>query len=220
MDLAWDVDREGTCRWYGVACATTTPSRGAFGSRAGSTLPYSPPRRGGIPETGWDESGVTLRLDPGERRAFGFAASAPPADPPVEVTEVAAVDPTEQSGETNPSEGAETVESATAVALRELGDHRPPSAAVAGGAGEVGGAGGTGSAGGSDPTADAGSVNSTGPTVDAGRESDAGRVAAPTNLMEISPAPHRRRSGRRRRGSTRSNHDWTRSRHGSTGRSG
>jgi len=44
------------------------------------------------------------------------------------VTEVAAVDPTEQSGETNPSEGAETVESATAVALRELGDHRPPAA--------------------------------------------------------------------------------------------
>jgi len=169
---------KGTCRWYGVACATTTPSRGAFGSRAGSTLPYSRPRRG-YPRTGWDESGVTLRLDPGERRAFGFAASAPPADPPVEVTEVAAVDPTEQSGETNPSEGAETVESATAVALRELGDHRPPSAAVAGGAGEVGGAGGTGSAGGSDPTADAGSVNSTGPTVDAGRESDAGRVAAP-----------------------------------------
>jgi hypothetical protein len=179
MDLAWDVDREGNvslvrCR---VRNDDAVPRRVRIESRLDA--PVLPPRRGGIPETGWDQSGVTLRLDPGERRAIGFAASAPPADPPVEVTEVAAVDPTEQSGGTKPIEGAKTAESATATALRELGNHRPPRAAVAGGAGEVGGTGGAGSADGSNSTADAGLVNSNGPTVDAGRESDTGRATAP-----------------------------------------
>ncbi|WP_144927594.1 DUF7857 domain-containing protein [Halorubrum salsamenti] len=138
MDLAWDLDREGDvslvrCR---VRNDDAVPRRVRIESRLDA--PVLPPRRGGVPEEGWDETGVTLRLDPGERRALGFAARAPPADPPVEVAEVAAVDSTAESGGVVPSEGGGRAASATAAALRRLGDHRPPRDVVAGGETELG----------------------------------------------------------------------------------
>ncbi|KKF39681.1 hypothetical protein FK85_26560, partial [Halorubrum saccharovorum] len=130
MDFAWDIDREGDvslvrCR---VRNDAAVPRRVRIESRLAA--PVLPPRRGGVPEDGWDEAGVTLRLDPGERRAIGFAARVsstdPPADPPVEVAEVEAVDLTEQPGGPESSERDEKTASATAAALRRLGDHRPP----------------------------------------------------------------------------------------------
>ncbi|ELZ40990.1 hypothetical protein C471_07400 [Halorubrum saccharovorum DSM 1137] len=132
MDFGWNVDREGGVSL--VRCRArnddAVPRRVRIESRLGA--PVLPPRRGGVPEDGWDESGVTLRLDPGERRAFGFAARAPPADPPVEVAEVAAVDPTAESGDAGLGGRDDGAASATAEALRRLGDHRPPRDAVAG----------------------------------------------------------------------------------------
>lgn len=50
--------------------------------------PLWPPRRRGAPAAGWDDAGVTVALDPGERRAVGYATPAPPADPPLTVAGV------------------------------------------------------------------------------------------------------------------------------------
>ncbi|PAU83690.1 hypothetical protein CK500_09265 [Halorubrum salipaludis] len=163
MDFAWDVDREGDvslvrCR---VRNDDAVPRRVRVESRLDA--PVLPPRRGGVPEDGWDESGATLRLDPGERRALGFAARAPPTEPPVEIAEVAAVDPTERSGDTDPGEGDESTASATAAALRRLGDHRPPRDAVADG---------------SDRLADADPVVATGSAGDGGGEPEPGPAVA------------------------------------------
>lgn len=156
MDFAWDVEREGEvslvrCR---VRNDDAVPRRVRIESRLDA--PVLPPRRGGVSEDGWNESGATLRLDPGERRALGFAARAPPTDPPVEVAEVAAVTPAAEEGREGPSESDGAAASATAGALRRLGDHRPPRDAVAGGATEFGATGSRGDAGGSVSTADAG----------------------------------------------------------------
>lgn len=77
MDLAWDVDREGNvslvrCR---VRNDDAVPRRVRIESRLDA--PVLPPRRGGIPETGWDESGVTLRLDPGETAGVRLCGQRP-----------------------------------------------------------------------------------------------------------------------------------------------
>ena len=152
MDLTWDIDREGDaslvrCR---VRNDDAVPRRVRIESRLDA--PVLPPRRGGLPESGWDEAGVTLRLDPGERRALGFAACAPPTDPPVELAEVEAVDTAAESAADRPIAGVEGAGSATATALRRLGDHRPPRAATAGGGNELSGASTAGREGGSDLT--------------------------------------------------------------------
>ncbi|WP_123620012.1 hypothetical protein [Halorubrum sp. CSM-61] len=188
MDFAWDVDREGDvslvrCR---VRNDDAVPRRVRIESRLDA--PVLPPRRGGVPEDGWDESGVTLRLDPGERRALGFAARAPPTDPPVEIAEVAAVDPAENEGGGGPTESDEATASPTAAALRRLGDHRPPRDAVAGRAAELDTAGSRGEAtglkgdaGGPGPTADAG-ADATDDAIDA--DDAAGDSAASTSPPE------------------------------------
>lgn len=125
MELSWDIERDGDvslvrCR---VRNDDAVPRRVRIESRLDG--PVLPPRRDGVPETGWDEAGVTLRLAPEERRALGFAVRAPPTDPPVEVAEVTAVEPGDEP---------ERSETPTVVALRRLGDHRPPGEAVTGGA--------------------------------------------------------------------------------------
>jgi len=156
MDFAWDVDREGNvslvrCR---VRNDAAVPRRVRIESRLDA--PVLPPRRGGVPEDGWDEAGVWLRLDPGDRRVLGFAARAPPIEPPVEIAEAETVDPTAETGEAGSGEPTETGGSPTAAALRRLGDHRPPRGAVAAGAAEID---------------DAGSVDPPEPAVDGGDES-------------------------------------------------
>ncbi|OYR56544.1 hypothetical protein DJ70_08705 [Halorubrum halodurans] len=122
MDFSWTVEPEGSVRF--VACrvhnATAVPQRVRVRSRIDG--PALPPRRSGVPEAGWDAGGVTLRLEPDERRGVGFAVVVPPteqiADPPVEIADagpIAAVD--------SPPRTAE-------AAVRSLGDHRPPRDAV------------------------------------------------------------------------------------------
>lgn len=157
MDLAWDVEREGgvslvRCR---VRNDDAVPRRVRIESRLDG--PVLPPRRDGVPETGWDEAGVTLRLAPEERRALGFAVRAPPTEPPVEVAEVTAVEPGDEP---------ERSETPTAVALRRLGDHRPPREAVTGGADAADAATGTDGAG-SDPDGPASSGGGPGEWSDA-----------------------------------------------------
>ncbi|RLM68114.1 hypothetical protein DVK05_10145 [Halorubrum sp. Atlit-8R] len=136
MELDWSVDREGESSLVAVRVRNdgAVPRRVRIESRLDG--PVLPPRRGGVPERGWDAGGVTAVIDPGERAAFGFAAVAEPVDPPVEI---ASVEPA--TAEPNGDDAA-TGGDADRVreAVRDLDSHRPPRQAVDG-AGAVNGDG-------------------------------------------------------------------------------
>ena len=128
MELDWSVDREGDASLVGVRVRNdgAVPRRVRIESRLDG--PVLPPRRGGVPERGWDAGGVTAVIDPGERAAFGFAALADPVDPPVEI---ASVEPaTAEAGEDRAA--AEGEAGSARAAVRDLGSHRPPREAVDG----------------------------------------------------------------------------------------
>ncbi|WP_435074035.1 hypothetical protein [Halorubrum sp. HHNYT27] len=133
MDLSWTVDQAGDVSL--VRCRVHNDEAVSRRVRIESRFdaPVLPPRRAGVPEDGWDPSGVTLRVDPDERRAFGFAAPSEPTDPPVTVESVEPVDREESArGASGPARDGEPVDPTAADALRELGDHRPPRAAIGG----------------------------------------------------------------------------------------
>lgn len=123
VDLSWTVDREAGV-WF-VACRVHNAAAVARRVRIRSRLdgPVLPPRRSGVPEAGWDADGVTLRLDPDERRGIGFAVTAADArDPPVAVAESDRID-----------EDATGSDRSARAAVRDLDDHRPPRDAVSDG---------------------------------------------------------------------------------------
>jgi len=121
VDLSWTVDDAGGVRF--VAChvhnEADVPRRVRIDSRLAG--PVLPPRRSGVPEAGWDRDGVTIRLDPGEKRGIGFASVAPAADPPIEIADIEPV----AGRETEPQPDTPT------KAIRTLGEHRPPGDVVA-----------------------------------------------------------------------------------------
>ncbi|WP_280585014.1 hypothetical protein [Halorubrum sp. Boch-26] len=133
MDLSWTVDRAGDASL--VRCRArnddAVPRRVRVESRFDA--PVLPPRRAGVPIDGWDASGVTLQIGPGERRGFGFAVPAPPVDPPVEIVEITSVDPDESArGIAGSTSDGGDADSTPADALRDLAEYRPPRAAVDG----------------------------------------------------------------------------------------
>lgn len=118
MELSWRVERESgvslvRCRIHNDAAV---PCRVRLRNLLDG--PVLPPRRRGVPESGWDADGVTLRLEPGERRAVGFACPAPTAEPPVACE-------TEQIADAEAD-----AEPSAATAIRSLGSYRPPRDAV------------------------------------------------------------------------------------------
>jgi len=128
VDLSCTVDTvDGVCF---VACRVRNdadvPRRVRIDSRLNG--PALPPRRSGVPEAGWDRDGVTLRLESRETRGVGFASPATPVDPPATVVGVDtldSVDPPDATDVTHEDGGLEVAE-----AIRTLGTHRPPRAAV------------------------------------------------------------------------------------------
>ncbi|WP_424013631.1 hypothetical protein ACOZ35_11000 [Halorubrum xinjiangense] len=128
MELDWSVDREGDASLVGVRVRNdgAVPRRVRIESRLDD--PVLPPRRGGVPESGWDAEGVTAVIDPGERAAFGFAALADPVDPPVEIADVEPVREETDDGRT----AAESESDLARAAVRDLESYRPPRRAVAG----------------------------------------------------------------------------------------
>lgn len=96
----------------------TVPTRVTVQNRLAG--PVWPPRRGGVPAEGWDESGWEGVLPAGETVAIGYACPAPAVDPPLEV---AATEPAEATGEAFGS---------AASVLRALGSPAPPRKAVPG----------------------------------------------------------------------------------------
>lgn len=135
MELDWSVDGEGDASLVGFRVRNdgAVPRRVRIESRLDG--PVLPPRRGGVPEAGWDAAGVTAVIDPGEREAFGFAALAEPTEPPVEL---ASVDPVPSDGDDG--RAATGADDPVRAAVRDLESHRPPRRAVDGTAGSDRGA--------------------------------------------------------------------------------
>lgn len=130
MDLTWTVERDAEISL--VCCRVHNDDAVRRRIRIENRLdgPVLPPRRAGVPEAGWDATGVTLRLAPDERRALGFAVPAQPVEPPVEVVDIETVEPNANTSEVG-QPADDGVSSTAAVALRDLADHRPPRSAVA-----------------------------------------------------------------------------------------
>lgn len=80
--------------------------------------PVLPPKRAGVAESGWGEEGFSGVVPAEGRRTLGYACPAPARRPPVSVVD---------EGRTDGEEA-----DATATAIRELGDPRPPSDAIPG----------------------------------------------------------------------------------------
>jgi hypothetical protein len=101
-----------------VENTTERPRRVRLHNRLDGSV--APPRRHGVPESGWDDDGVTRLLPGGETLSIGYACQAPPETPPVTVHD-------------EPSDGDDEVETATVErALRSLGAFAPPRAALPG----------------------------------------------------------------------------------------
>jgi hypothetical protein len=131
MDLSWTVDRAGDASL--VRCRVSNDESVSRRVRVESRFdaPVLPPRRAGVPEAGWDATGVTLQIGPGERRGFGFAAPSSPVNPPVAITSVEAVNSDASPHEVpRCSDDDGTAGSAAAGALRDLDEFRPPRTAV------------------------------------------------------------------------------------------
>ena len=127
MELDWSVDRDGGASFVGFRVRNdgAVPRRVRVESRLEG--PLLPPRRGGVPEAGWDAAGVTAVVGSGERAAFGFAALADPAEPPVKI---ASVDPV--SSDADGDRAAAETDDSVRAAIRDLESHRPPRRAVDG----------------------------------------------------------------------------------------
>ncbi|WP_440990383.1 DUF7857 domain-containing protein [Haloarchaeobius baliensis] len=84
--------------------------------------PVWPPRRQGVPATGWDGDAVTLTVPAGRTAGVGFATPAAPDEPVLTVAAVGVVDGTR-------GENAE-MDPAPEHVVRALGDPTPPADAV------------------------------------------------------------------------------------------
>lgn len=78
--------------------------------------PVWPPRRQGLPEAGWTDTGFEAVLESG-RHAFGYASPAPPADPAVELVDATPAPDAEPARERRETPAGVT---------RNLGDPSPP----------------------------------------------------------------------------------------------
>ena len=150
MELDWTVEREGGTSLVGFRLRNDGGVARRVRIESRLRAPVLPPRRGGVPEPGWDATGVTAVLDPGERAAFGFAALAEPVEPPVEVASV-------ETAASDPEGGRPAAEEddLALAAVRDLESHRPPRRAVAEAEPAAPGAGGGGDAGAAEEKGDA-----------------------------------------------------------------
>jgi hypothetical protein len=112
---SWDVTRTAETTFVTVRVTNDHPCERPV--RVDNRLDGAvrPPRRDGVEEPGWDAAGVTTPVPGGGTVSLGYACHAPPLEPPISVR----VD----------SSGA-TTDSPVDRALRSLGDHAPPRAAI------------------------------------------------------------------------------------------
>lgn len=135
MELSWTTDhRDGVTL---VACRLRNSGQIARRVRVENELdgPVLPPRSHGKPLPGWDADGVTLRIEPDETAALGYAVPAPDAEPPAIIAsdEPAREEAPGADGATaRASDLLGASEPTAADAVRKLAAYRPPRAALAG----------------------------------------------------------------------------------------
>lgn len=90
--------------------------------------PIWPPRRNGVPAVDWQDGTLTVRLEPEERRAIGYATDATPADPPLAIASVDAGigPPADDRPHVTGANEVPAMESTPTGVVRALGDPRPP----------------------------------------------------------------------------------------------
>lgn len=122
LDAAWTVHETGDVVLVEAVVENTAAVARNVGVQPVVEGPVMPPRRRGVPESGWDDGDVQTVVPAHDRLAVGFATTGDPADPPVEVVD---------SGRASqgPSEDRADGPSPTDV-LRDLGSPAPPRDAV------------------------------------------------------------------------------------------
>ncbi|WP_224270375.1 hypothetical protein [Haloprofundus salinisoli] len=121
MELTWSVDHAD-----GISFVTVrvTNDRGADRRvRVENRLagPVLPPRRAGVPEAGWDDTGYETVVPAKESASVGYACPAAADEPPVELVSAGRADGPERRDATPTAEDA----------LRRCGVARPPREALA-----------------------------------------------------------------------------------------
>lgn len=80
--LDWEQTRRDGVTLVELAVTADTAERIRIESQL---RPVWPPRRQGVPATGWDEAGFEGRVDPSTPLVLGYASPATPTDPPATV---------------------------------------------------------------------------------------------------------------------------------------
>ena len=112
----WDVSHVDDATLVTVRVTNTAPRSRVVRLENRLDGPVLSPRRNGVSEAGWDADGVTRSVPPESTIAVGYASHAPSQEPPVTVRDRSDDAPTETAVE---------------HAIRSLGAHAPPRAAVA-----------------------------------------------------------------------------------------
>lgn len=120
MNLEYEAERRDGMTFVTVTVHNPAPVKRHARLENRLDSPVLPPRRNGVPECGWDETGVTLTVAAGRTVGVGYVCSSPPTEPAVEIEATA--------------RGAAPVEDAEFRARRSLGTFRPPRMAVTGSA--------------------------------------------------------------------------------------
>lgn len=132
LDLDWRVRETGDVALVAVVVESEAPTPRRVRVESRLDGPVRPPRRGGVPERGFDETGYEGVVPAGGRLAVGFASPADPVDPPVALVadERADARPDQEGAGTLVGTGPSETSPSAADVLRELGSPAPPRDAV------------------------------------------------------------------------------------------
>ena len=121
MDFEWTTEHVDGVTLVGVRLANETPTDRLI--RLANCLdgPVLPPRRHGVPETGWEGETYETVVPAGECVAVGYACPAAAVDPPVELVADERVPDAAPTPDEDPS---------AAAVVRRLGSAEPPRDAV------------------------------------------------------------------------------------------
>lgn len=110
----WDVTRAAETTFVTVHVSNAHPRDRTVRVENRLDGAVRPPRRNGVEEPGWDTDGVTTAVPGDGTVSLGYACRAAPLDPPVALR----------------TDTTDVTDSPVDRALRSLGDHAPPRAAI------------------------------------------------------------------------------------------
>ncbi|WP_096390487.1 DUF7857 domain-containing protein [Halopenitus persicus] len=133
MDLSWNVERRGGLAVVTCVLCNDAPAEKRVRLRNDLEGPVVPPRRRGVPESGWDRDGYTCRVNGNSTVGFGYVCPALTSVDRRPMT-IESVEDVDDEDDGTAAGGTETddaaTESAVASAIRTLDDHRPPRGSV------------------------------------------------------------------------------------------